>query len=35
MRKQDKLFEDYRIRIYLDKSDGKYKSKKYDKIFRI
>lgn len=33
MQKQNKLFEDYRVRLYLDKSDGKYKSKKYDKIF--
>lgn len=34
MRKQiNKLQEDYRIRVYLDKNDNEYKSKKYDKIF--
>lgn len=34
MRKQtNKLQEDYRIRVYLDKKDNKYKSRKYDKIF--
>lgn len=33
MKKQNKLQEDYRIRVYLDKKDNKYKSKKYDKIF--
>ena len=35
MRKKniDKFQEDFRIRTYLDKTDNKYKSRKYEKIF--